>query len=93
MAIFELSGVDYPKNSLRFINSKVLRKPYVCVLIFMVLLESLVLLDYIRYSSTKDEIYFSKVVSTKVHLDNVLIGRFSVLISWKPLLFAKNALN
>ena len=69
MAIFELSRVDYPRNRLRFINFTTFGKTYVYVLNFlskMVLLESLLLLEYIRYGTTKGGIWCSKVMSTKI---------------------------
>ena len=75
MVIFELSGVDYPRNSLRFMYLTTFAKPYVCVLIFlpkMVLVEFLLLLDYTRYDQTKGGKCCSKVVSTKLYLDFIL---------------------
>ena len=84
MAIFELSGVDYPRKSLRFIYLSTFAKPYGCVLIFlpkMVLVEFLLLLDYTSIDQTKGGKRYSKVVSTKLYLDFILISRFCTLIS------------
>ena len=84
MAIFELSRVDYPRNRLRFTNSTTFGKTYVHVLIFlskMVLPESLLLLEYKRYGTTKGGIHCTKVMSTNDHLDFVLISPFCTLIS------------
>ena len=88
MAIFGISGVDYPRNSLRFISSTTFAKPYVCVLIFlskMVLVESLLLLDYKRYDQTKGGICCSKVVSTKLYVDFILMSQLPTLISTNKL--------
>ena len=83
MAIFELSGVNYLRNRLSFINLTSFAKHCLCAIFSskMILVESLLLLDYMSYDSTKSGKCCWKVVSTKVHLDFMLIRRFCVLIS------------
>ena len=88
MAIFGISGVDYPRNSLRLIYLMTFAKPYVFVLLClpkMVLVEFLLLLVYKRYDQTKGGICCSKVVSTKLYFDFILMSQLPTLISTNKL--------